>query len=289
MNDDLSLRVRRLHVRSRRLVESFFAGNYHSVFKGSGLEYDEVREYEYGDDIRFIDWNVSSRMTAPYTKTFKEERELVLFMVVDVSASLAFGSGGEDKRSTAGTIFALLSLAAEANNDKVGSLLFTDRVEKISVPSKGRRPVLRQISEVLGYKPQGRGSNMEEALRTAFQTLKRRSIVIILSDFRMAGYQTELALLSRKHDVIAVNITDPLEGKFPLLGLTEMKDPENGECIISWGSSSLLSRDYERFWKEHRNRWHNSCRSVGADTLEVSTEDDPAVRLQAFFKKRRDV
>ncbi len=286
---DLSSRVRRLYVRSRKLVDSFFVGNYHSVFKGVGIEFDEVREYAYGDDVRFIDWNVSSRMAMPYTKTFKEERELILFMVVDVSASLMLGSGADDKREIAGVLFALLSFAAEANNDNVGSLLFADRVEKLITPGKGRKHILRQISEVLGYKAKGRGSNLANALRTTAKTLKRRSIIVVLSDFRTTGYQNELNILSRKHDVIAIRLTDPLDKSFPQIGLSELKDPETDESIAAWRWSASMNKDYADYWHEHRDTWLHGCRSSGVDTLEVSTNEDPSVCLQAFFRRRRGV
>lgn len=287
IKDDLPSRVRRLHVRSRKLVESLFAGNYHSVFKGPGLEFDEVRDYEYGDDVRFIDWNVSSRMGAPYSKTFKEERELILLVLVDVSASLSMGSGSIDKREVAGNLFALLALAAVANNDRVGSLLFSDKTERLVVPMKGRRHVLRQISEVLGYNGAGRGSNLALALKTASQTLKRKSIVVVLSDFRSEGYQSELALLARKHDVIAIRLTDPLDKEFPATGLIELEDPETGEGFTAWGRSAALRKEYSDFWDDHRRLWLNECRTAGVDTLEVGTDDEPADQLQAFFRRRR--
>ena len=285
--DDLPSRVRRLHVRSRKLVESLFAGNYHSVFKGPGLEFDEVRDYEYGDDVRFIDWNVSSRMAVPYSKTFKEERELVLFVIVDVSSSLSMGSGTVDKREVAGNLFALLALAAVANNDRVGSLLFSDRIERLIVPLKGRRHVLRQISEVLGYRASGRGSNLSAALKSTAQALKRKSIVVVLSDFRCDGYQSELNLLARKHDVIAVRLTDPMDREFPRTGLVELEDPESGESFTAWGKSKALRKEYAEFWDDHRRSWLESCRSAGVDTLEVGTDEEPADRLQAFFRRRR--
>ena len=289
IKDDLASRVRRLHVRSRKLVESVFAGNYHSVFKGPGLEFDEVRDYRYGDDVRFIDWNVSSRMASPYSKTFKEERELVLLVVVDVSASLFLGGERMNKREVAGNLFALLSLAAVANNDKVGSLLFSDRIERLVVPAKDRRHVLRQISEVLGYRAKGRGSDLGLALRTAAQTLKRKSIVVVLSDFRTDSYQTELSLLSRKHDVIAVRLSDPLDREFPPIGLVELEDPETGEGFTAWGRSTVLRKEYAEFWDDHRRCWLETARSAGADTLEVGTEDEPAESLDAFFRRRRGV
>ncbi len=288
MREDLPARVRRLHVRSRKLVEGLFAGNYHSVFKGPGLEFDEVREYQYGDDVRFIDWNVSSRMAAPYTKTFREERELVLFVLVDVSASLSMGSGSTDKREVAGNLFALLALAAVANEDRVGSLLFSDRVEQLVSPMKGRRHVLRQISEVLGFPAAGRGSDLALALRTANQTLKHRSIVVVLSDFRTAGYRSELVLLARKHDVIAVRLTDPLDKAFPPAGLVELEDPESGESFSMWGRVPKVRKHYAEFWEDFRQEWMEGCRSAGADVLEVGTDEEPAESLQAFFRRRRE-
>ena len=285
--DDLPSRVRRLHVRSRKLVESLFAGNYHSVFHGPGLEFDEVRDYAYGDDVRFIDWNVSSRMAAPYSKTFKEERELILFLLVDMSASLSMGSGETEKREVAGNLFALLSLAAVANDDRVGCLLFTDRIERLIVPRKGRKHTLRQISDVLGYRPSGRGSDLGGALRTAAQTLKRKSIVVVLSDFRSDGYLPDLALLARKHDVIAVRISDPMDQVFPPTGLLELEDPETGEGFTAWGRSAALRKEYAEFWDDHRRAWMDGCRGSGVDTLEVGTDEEASEALQAFFRRRR--
>jgi len=269
------------------LVEGLFAGNYHSVFKGPGLEFDEVREYEYGDDVRFIDWNVSSRMAAPYSKTFKEERELIFLVLVDVSASLSVGSAGIDKRELAGNIFALLALAAEANDDRVGSLLFSNRLERVVAPMKGRRHVLCQISEVLGYQTDGRGSDLSLALRTASRLLKRRSIVVILSDFRCDGYQTELALLSRKHDVIAVRLKDFLDRDFPSTGLLEFWDPENGGSFTAHGTSKSLKKEYEEFWEGQRQRWLADCRAAETDILEIGTDEEAAEVLQLFFRRRR--
>lgn len=279
--------MRRLHFHSRKLVEGLFAGNYHSVFKGPGLEFDEVREYEYGDDVRFIDWNVSSRMAAPYSKTFKEERELIFLVLVDVSASLSMGSVGIDKRELAGNIFALFALAAEANDDRVGSLLFSNRIERVVVPMKGRRHVLCQISEVLGYQADGRGSDLGLALRTASHLLKRKSIVVILSDFRCDSYQTELTLLSRKHDVIAVRLKDSLDNNFPSTGLLEFLDPENKGSFIARGSSKSLKKQYREFWEEQRQRWLADCRASGTDTLEIGTDEEAAEVLQLFFRRRR--
>lgn len=286
--DELSSRVRLLHIRSRRLVENLFAGNYHSVFKGPGLEFDDVRNYEYGDDVRFIDWNVSSRMASPYSKTFREERELVLFMVMDVSASLTLGGRERhDKREMAGNLFALLALAALANNDRVGSLLFSDKVERLSMPTKNRHQVLSQISALLSYPACTSGSDLSHALQSTAQTLKRRSIIVILSDFRMEGYKRNLNLLSRKHDVIAIRLSDNLDKDFPPVGLVELKDPESSESFMALGRSKTLRRHYGEFWEEKRREWLDICHSAAVDTLEVDSAEEAAESLMAFFRRRR--
>lgn len=287
MDEAHSARLRRLHVRSRKLVEELFAGSYHSVFRGPGLEFNEVRDYQYGDDVRFIDWNVSSRMDSPYSKTFREEREMVLFMVVDISHSLFLGGPEMNKRELAGNLFALLSLAAAANSDKVGSLLFSDRIEHLTAPSKDRRNIIRQISEVLGRRASGGGSDLRLALQSVAQTLKRQSIVVLISDFRCDSYRMELTLLARKHDVIAVRLTHSLDRQFPPVGLVELNDPETGSGFAAWGRSRALRKGYAEFWEDHRRRWLDICRAAGVDTLEVDTGDDAAERLHAFFRRRK--
>lgn len=285
-NKDLSKKVKNLHLISGKLVESFFAGNYRSVFKGPGLEFDEVREYISGDDTRFIDWNVSSRMGVPYTKTFREEREVVLQVLIDISASLSTGAGSVSKQDTAGMIFALLAFAAVANNDRVGSLLFSDRIEKSVQPMKGKKHVLKQISTVLSVKAEGLGSDLSLAFRSTAESMKRRGICVILSDFRAASYWSELTVLSSKHDVIAIRITDPIDRIFPRSGLIELQDPETGETILGYGRSAKFREQYAEFWEIERLNWINGCRRIGVDTLEISTEDDVAKKLMEYFNRR---
>lgn len=285
-NRDLSKRVKNLHLISGKLVESFFAGNYRSVFKGPGLEFDEVREYIAGDDTRFIDWNVSSRMGAPYTKTFREEREVVLQVLIDISASLSRGAGSVSKQETAGMIFALLAFAAVANNDRVGSLLFSDRIEKSVPPMKGKKHVLKQISTVLSAEAEGIGSDLALAFRSAAEMMKRRGICVILSDFRSAEFWNQLTVLSSKHDVIAIRITDPVDRKYPVSGLVQLQDPETGESILGFGQSKKFREEYAEFWEIERLNWINGCRRIGVDTLEISTEDDVAVKLMEYFNRR---
>ena len=285
-NRNIANKVKHLHFISRKLVDTIFAGNYHSVFKGPGLEFDEVREYSWGDDPRFIDWNVTSRMSVPYTKTFREEREVVLQVLIDTSSSLYYSSGQINKRELAGHVFTLVALAAVANNDKVGSLLFSDRIEEQIPPRKGKKHVLKQITQILSVQEGRGGSNLALALTTASQTMKRRGICMILSDFRTGRYQKELSLLGRKHDVIAVRLTDPLDHDFPASGLISLEDPESGLRWQGVGTKAMRA-SYRSYWEHERYLWRKNCQSAGVDTLEISTEDDPAVKLLHFFERRK--
>jgi uncharacterized protein (DUF58 family) len=282
----LAERVKRLQFVSTRLVENFFAGNYRSVFRGQGIEFDEVREYVYGDDARLIDWNVSSRLGSPYTKVFRDERELVLFLLVDMSASLWSGSGTTSRREVANILVALLSFAAVANGDQVGAALFTDRIERWLPPMKGKRHVLSLIQDIFTLSPEGKGSDIRLALRTTHESLKRRGVCVVISDFKTDGYWKEMSLLSHKHDVIALKIADPLDYEFPETGLVQFRDPETGERIYGRGSAAFRSH-YQEFWEHHRRDWIRQCRRRRVDPLEVTTTDDPAARLLQFFKRRK--
>ncbi len=284
--EDISRKVKHLHLVSKKLVDSIFAGNYHSAFRGPGLEFNEVREYSYGDDPRFIDWNVTSRMGNAYTKTFKEEREVELQVLIDTSASLFYSCGRVNKRELAGHTFAILALAAVANDDKVGSLLFSDHVEEQFHPRKGKKYVLRQINSILSLKEGRRGSNLGLACKTVVQTMKHRGICVILSDFRSSNYKMELTLLARKHDVIAIRLTDPLDEGFPPTGLVRLEDPESGQEVKVLGSRGMR-QNYKSYWDHERYLWQGVCRAAGAETLEISTESDPGDRLVEFFDRRR--
>lgn len=280
-------KVKQIHLVSKKLVDTLFAGNYHSVFRGPGLEFHEVREYQIGDDARFIDWNVTSRAPGPYMKTFKEERELILLSLVDVSASLQTGSGGNTKLETAALIFGMLGLAAVANNDRVGSLFFSDSIESIVSPQKGKKHVLRQISQLMSGGYEGHGSCLSAALRTAADILKSRSIVVILSDFRTTGFWKDLTILAKKHDVIAIRITDPLDRVFPQSGLIDLEDTETGESLTVYGASGRFREKYNEFWEYQRLNWLNNCGQIKVDTLEVDTGDDPGLKLMQFFERRK--
>ena len=279
--------VRRIQLVATRLVENLLAGDYRSVFRGPGMEFDEVREYVEGDDARLIDWNVSSRMNAPFTKTFREERELTLVLVVDVSASLFSDRSEHARRETVVQLFALLSLAAVVNNDRVGAILFSDRIESWVAPRKGKRHALRLITDLVGAQPRGAGSDLALALRTTGEALKRRGVVIVLSDFKTTGYLPDLTLMSRRHDVIAMRVTDPVDSEFPATGVIHLDDPETRRTIAEPGSSDRFRRAYRAYWEQHHKQWLSECRKRGIGTLEISTEQDAASRLIWYLEKRK--
>ncbi len=279
-------RVRRLELQAARLVESRFAGSYRSVFRGPGLEFDEVREYVPGDDVRLIDWNVTSRFGSPFTKLFREERELTLFLIVDVSASLFTGGGPVSKFGQACLICATLALAAERNHDRVGAAFFTDRIERWIPPARGRRHLLHVIHSLLTVRPAGRGSDLDGALRLAGKHLKRRGICLLLSDFRTEGYWDSLGVLARRHDCIAVKVTDPVDSRFPPTGLLELEDPESGETLLADGNSSAFREAYGSYWEERHHRWLEECRRRKVEVLPVGTDADPGEALVRFFRRR---
>jgi uncharacterized protein (DUF58 family) len=283
---ELARRLRRIQIASRRLVDNLLAGGYRSVFRGQGIEFDEVRDYSPGDDVRLIDWNVTSRMGSPYTKTFREERELSLFIVADVSASMAGGSGESGRDETALLAFATLALSAAANNDRVGAVLYSDRIEKWVAPGKGGKHIHRLLNDYAMSTATSRGSDLALALRTVGQSLKRRGICVILSDFRTEGYWQELALLARRHDVIAVRIIDPVDAAFPEIGLVTLEDPETGDTLQVAGTAALR-RGYEQFATESRGEWRRRCQRCGVETLEIGTGEDPGLALARFFERRR--
>jgi len=283
----LFARIKHLELISNKLVEGLLSGNYRSVFKGPGIEFSEVREYVEGDDPRLIDWNVTSRMNTAYTKTFREERELVLFLVADMSPSLFKTSGSWSLREIAETIVAIFTFGAISNNDQVGGLFFTDTIEHWVPPMKGKRHGFRMIQDFLSFQPKGTGSDLAGALRTAGEVLKRRGIVIVISDFKTAGYQKDLSLLAHRHDVIAVRLSSPEETDFPRIGLVTLADPEMGRTITVSGESQSFRQAYREYWKNQRSQWLRECRKRGVSPLEIAAGDDPVAKLFQFFKRRK--
>lgn len=279
-------RLRQLQIVAQRLVESLLAGNYRSVFKGTGIEFDEVREYVEGDDVRLIDWNVSSRVGVPYTKTFREEREMTLFLLVDHSASLEVGTRERSMRQVALLTATLLTLAAVQNNDKVGGALFSGTIDRLVTPAKGRAHAMRLLQHIMSDRPTREGSDLAGALRTVGETLKRRGIVVIISDFQTTNYQRELALVARRHDVIAIRVADPIQTALPEFPLMSVRDPETGRTVMLNGRSRRYRFAFEQFWRQQRQQWLRECARRGVPALEIETVDQVAARLIAFFRRR---
>lgn len=288
LTTELMNKIRHIEIRTRRLVNDSFAGEYHSVFKGRGMEFDEVRPYVPGDEVRTIDWNVTARTGQPHVKRYVEERELTVMLMVDASGSGDFGTTGQFKRELAAELAAVLSFSATTNKDKVGLMIFTDKVELYIPPRKGRKHVLRLIRELLAFEPAGTGTDLRLALDTINQILKRRSIIFLVSDFlaEPAGYKHALHIANRKHDVIAVDLTDPLESDMANVGLLALEDAETGE--IAWVDTS--SRAWQRRFAEQTRQFNTAKNQVlagaGVDTVAINTDQDYVQALALFFQKR---
>ena len=282
----LQKKVRRIEIVSNRLVNERVAGEYHSVFKGQGIEFEEVRPYIFGDEIRAIDWNVTARAGAPHVKRYREEREMTVFFVVDLSGSCRFGTRGEFKSELMAEICAVLALAAITNNDRVGMLLATDRLEKVVPPRKGRRHVLRLVREVLGYVPEGHGTDLAQGLDHLRHVLHHRSVVFLISDFFSEGYEKALALVGRRHDVIAIAVEDPLEQSLPNAGLIQIIDGESGRALVVDTSDPALRRRFAEETLRRRAERRALCRRREIDLIELSTDQPYEAELVKFFKRR---
>ena len=279
-------KVRRIELRTRRLVDESLAGSYHSVFKGRGMEFAEVREYDYGDDVRTIDWNVSAKMGHPFVKKFTEERELTVVLVVDASASGRFGTTPATKLETAAEIAALLAFSAIRNNDRVGLLLFTDRIERFVPPRKGRQHGLRVLRDLLAFEPEGRKTDIRNALDVLRRVVTKRSVVFLVSDFEDGGYERTLRVVNRKHDLVAISVHDPREETLPDVGLVAVVDAETGKpAIIDTGSARVRHAFAERS-RRARAAGRDIVKRAGVDLLEVSTGTDYDRSLVSFFRER---
>jgi len=279
-------KIRRLELRTRRLVNTSFAGQYHSVFKGRGMNFEEVREYSPGDEIRSIDWNVTARMNTPYVKKYTEERELTVMLVVDVSASGSFGSVELSKRELAAEVAAILAFSAINNNDKVGLLLFSDEVELFIAPKKGRMHTLRLIREMLYFEPKGRGTNLAGALEYLNKILSRRSVMFLISDFIAPDYLKPLTVASRRHDVVAMPVTDPGEEQLPDIGRVTFEDAETGEQIEIDTSSRAVRNAFAAQEDRRRQALEKLLGSRGVDMVPLATNQDYITALRIFFERR---
>ena len=279
-------KIRRLELRTRRLVNAGFAGQYHSVFKGTGMNFEEVREYAPGDEIRSIDWNVTARMNAPYIKKFTEERELTVMLVVDVSASGTFGSVELSKRELAAEVASILAFSAINNNDKVGLLLFSDDVELYIPPKKGRLHTLRLIREMLYFQPKGRGTNLAGALDYLNRVTSRRAVLFLISDFIAPDFSKALTVSSRRHDVVAMPVSDPGESAMPDVGIITLEDAETGQQIDINTGSKGVRRGLADLNELRRKSAERLFRSRRVDIVRLSTTEDYLLPLRAFFEQR---
>ena len=288
LTGDLIARIRRIEITTRKLVSDSFAGEYQSVFKGRGMEFDEVRQYHPGDDVRSIDWNVTARTGEPHVKSYIEERELTVMLVVDVSGSGDFGTRNRFKRELAVELAAVMSFAATTNNDKVGLLLFTDRVESLVPPRKGRSHVLRMVRDLLLFQPEGTGTDITMALNSVHRMLKRRSIVFLVSDFLAdpESYRQAMLVANRRHDVVAFDLSDPLEHEISNVGVIALEDAESGEMrLVDTGSREWREEFSGRVAQLEEGK-REVLMTAGVDRVSVTTEKDYVAEVGAFFKTR---
>jgi len=283
---ELLKKVRQVEIKTRGMVNQVFSGEYHSVFKGRGMEFSEVREYQFGDDIRTIDWNVSARFNHPFVKVFEEERELTVMLLVDFSHSGNFGTGMQLKNEIAAEICAVLAFSAIKNNDKVGLILFTDRIEKFVPPKKGRSHILRIIRELISFEPAGTGTNIRQALEYFNHVNKKRTIAFLISDFIDDGYEKILRIISKKHDVIAVEISDPREEELPDVGLMKLRDAEtNEERWIDTGNA-VIRREFRRHWLSKTAERKSLFVRSKVDAIPVRIDRPYIKPIVDFFKLR---
>ncbi len=285
---ELMKKIRRIEIRTRHLVEDLFAGSYLSVFKGRGIEFDQVRKYEPGDDVRSVDWNVTARMGDLYVKRFNEERELTMMLMVDASASNDFGTQGQFKRDAAIEMTAMLAFAAVRNNDKVGLILFTDRVEKFIPPRKGRKHILRILRELLAFEPQGRGTDLRVALDYLNRMLKRRGIVVLVSDFQAdpETYRKAMTIAGKKHDVIAIDLRDPMESEIAPVGLLALQDAETGELVEVDTSDKAWRAAFAKRMQEYEAAKKRVWNGARVERIVMETPDDHIGALTRFFRGR---
>ena len=279
-------KVKRIEIATRGLVNEVFSGEYHSVFKGRGMEFAEVREYQIGDDIRNIDWNVTARSDHPYVKVFDEERELTVVLMVDVSSSGNFGTTNQMKGEIAAELCAVLAFSAIKNNDKVGLMIFSDKIEKFIPPRKGKQHVLRVIREILYFKPEDSRTNLNVALEYLSRVIKRKSIVFLISDFMTENYEKALQIANKKHDIIAIDIIDPREVEMPSVGLLELEDAETGETVMVDTSNPAIRGSFYSQSKEERETREKFFKSIGVDNININTDQSYVEPITKFFRMR---
>lgn len=283
---ELLKKVRKIEIKVKGLSKHIFSGEYQSTFKGRGMSFSEVRDYQYGDDVRNIDWNVTARYNQPFVKVFEEERELTVMVLVDVSPSAFFGTQNEMKNDIITEICAVLAFSATTNNDKVGVLLFSDRVEKFIPPKKGKKHILRIIRELLDFQPEGKGTDVGEALRYLNNFLKKRSIAFVLSDFMAQGYEDALRVAARRHDITGIHLYDPAEQELPAVGLIHALDPETGEQLWIDTSNKTARKKYEDWFKGNYDYFKNTFLKSNSGIVSIQTNESYVNALLKYFKQR---
>ena len=284
---DILKKVRKIEIKTRGLSQNIFAGQYHSAFKGRGMAFAEVREYQYGDDVRDIDWNVTARFQRPYVKVFEEERELTVMLLIDVSGSLDFGTSRQTKADMVTEIAATLAFSAIQNNDKIGVIFFSDRIEKYIPPQKGRKHILYIIREMLDFPPQSRKTDVGEAMEYLTRVMKRRCTAFVLSDFYSnSSFLNALQIANRKHDVVAIQVYDKRAKELPDVGLMRVKDAESGQEMYIDTSSKKLRQAHTRYWLEREENLRQTFAKSNVDWASVATDEDYVKAMMALFSQR---
>ncbi|WP_423127331.1 DUF58 domain-containing protein [Gaoshiqia sp. Z1-71] len=285
---ELLKKVRKIEIKTRGLSRNIFAGEYHSAFKGRGMAFSEVREYQFGDDVRSIDWNVTARYNKPYIKIFEEERELTVMLLIDVSGSRDFGSFEKFKKNVITEISAILSFSAIQNNDKIGVIFFSEKIEKFIPPKKGKSHILRIIRELIDFEPEDKGTNITGALRYMTNAIKKRSTCFIISDFiqNETEFEKALTIANSKHDVVALRIFDERETTLPPIGLVKLKDAETGKYVWVDSGSKKVRDTYADWWRETNSRLDYTFKKSGVDYANINTKEDYVKSLMSLFKKR---
>lgn len=283
---ELLKKVRKIEIKTRRLSDHIFGGEYHSTFKGRGMTFSEVRQYQFGDDVRNIDWNVTARYSEPYVKVFEEERELTMMLVADVSGSEFFGTDQQFKSEIVTEIAATLAFSAMQNNDKIGLILFSDGIELYIPPKKGKSHVLRIIRELLEFKPKSKQTDVAQALKFLSSVMKKKAIVFVLSDFIADGYRDTMKIAAKRHDITGIRIYDEREEEIPSLGVVQMEDEETGELLLVNTTSKTVRANYSAYYKERVTYYKESFTRSGAGVIDVRTDESYVKKLLGYFKRR---
>ena len=283
---DLLKKVRKIEIKTRRLSDHIFSGEYHTSFKGRGMTFSEVRQYQYGDDVRAIDWNVTARYNEPFVKVFEEERELTMMLIVDISGSESFGTKNQQKRDMVTEIAATLAFSATQNNDKIGLLLFSDQIELFIPPKKGKSHVLRIIRELIEFESKSKKTDLSQALKYLSSVLKKKAIVFLISDFMTKDYEHTLKIASKRHDVTGIRVFDQREESIPNIGVVNMLDAETGETLLVDTTSNKVRMDYEKYYRENVNYFKDIFSKCGAGTISSRVDESYVTKLLGYFKAR---